>query len=107
MEPFSTVARHETVFADTTFQSGNAYIVTSSDHDGFESEFSAAIVGYFRGDVDADGDIDIHDLTLLIDVVFRGSNVPIIKEVADLNEDDVLSILDIDEIVAIIFLGAC
>ena len=34
-------------------------------------------------------------------------SLPIIKEAADLNEDGLITILDIEEIVAIIYLGAC
>ena len=107
LEPFATLSRDETVLLDSTFRPGNVYFITSSNEYGFETEFSAAIIGYLRGDVDADGDTDVHDLTLLIDVVFRGSNQPVHIELADLNEDGVLSILDIKEIIAIIFLGAC
>ena len=107
MEAFATISGHQLYFYDTTFQSGNAYIITSSDQYGMESEFSEAIIGYMLGDVNADGDIDLHDLSLLIDVLFRGLNLPIIKEAADLNGDGLMSILDIEEIVAILYLGAC
>ena len=107
MEPFAPVSGHQFLVYDTTFQSGNAYIITSSDQYGMESEFSKAIIGYLLGDINADGDIDLHDLTLLIDVLFRGLNLPFIKEAADLNGDGLISILDVEKIVAILYLGAC
>lgn len=107
MEAFATISGHQLYFYDTTFQSGNAYIITSSDQYGMESEFSKAIIGYLLGDVNADGNIDVYDLILLIDVLFRGLNLPFIKEAADLNGDGLITILDIEEIVAIIYLGAC
>ncbi len=107
MEPYATISGHQFFFYDTTFQSGNAYVITSSDQYGMESEFSEAIMGYLLGDVNANGNIDVLDLILLIDILFTGQHLPILKEAADLNGDGLISMLDIKELVAIIYLGAC
>ena len=82
-------------------------MITSSDQYGMESEFSETIMGYLLGDVNANGNIDVLDLILLIDILFTGQHLPILKEAADLNGDGLISMLDIKELVAIIYLGAC
>ncbi len=67
---------------DTTVQS---YSVSFDFNDTYEMILNGEVtlVGRLRGDLNLDGKISIHDLTLLIDYIFTGSN-----QISDINTAD-------------------
>ena len=60
-----------------------------------------AAPAYKRGDVDGDGDVNINDVTLLIDVVL-GKNVDYNAQAADCNTESGDNSIDINDVTALI-----
>lgn len=58
-----------------------------------------------KGDVDSDGDINVADLTYLVDYLFRGGEPPPILQSADLNNDGDLNVADLTYLVDYLFRG--
>ena len=66
---------------------------------------SFTLTGRLRGDVNQDGAVNIADLTLLVDFLFRSGPLPEPLELADVNSDGSVNILDLTKLVDYLFRG--
>ncbi len=63
------------------------------------------IKGRLRGDSNRDGTVNVADLTLLVDFLFRSGQLPEPLELSDVNNDGSVNILDLTKLVDYIFRG--
>ncbi len=66
---------------------------------------SFTLTGHLRGDVNQDGAVNVADLTILVDFLFRSGELPEPLEVSDVNNDGSVNILDLTKLVDYIFRG--
>ena len=66
---------------------------------------SFTLIGRLRRDINQDGQLNITDLTLLVDFLFRNGELPEPLEVSDVNSDGSVNILDLTKLVDYIFRG--
>ena len=66
---------------------------------------SFTLTGRLRGDVNQDGAVNIADLTLLVDFLFRSGPLPEPLELSDVNSDGSVNILDLTKLVDYLFRG--
>ncbi len=69
-----------------------------------ESQFFGE--GYICGDLNNDGVINIFDVVLLVDYVFREGKAPIVLESADVDGNGVIDVLDVEQLIAYTFQNA-
>ena len=84
-----------------------SYEISGTFDDGmsFQSIGAVSIVGHRRGDLNGDEAVNVLDLTLLIDHLFRGARLPEPEEAADLDSSGAVNILDLTRMVDLIFRG--
>ncbi|HOD66135.1 MAG TPA: M1 family aminopeptidase [candidate division Zixibacteria bacterium] len=88
-------------FAFTVFVDDNSYSYT----DQVDFTLYAAPSAGKPGDVTNDGQVNVADLTLLIDFLFRGGEPPVILNSADVNGSCDISVADVTYLVAHLFRG--
>lgn len=66
---------------------------------------SFTLIGRLRRDLNRDGTVNVVDLTLLVDFLFRNGELPGPLELADVNSDGSVNILDLTGLVDYIFRG--
>lgn len=66
---------------------------------------SFTLIGRLRRDINHDGQVNIADLTLLVDYLFRNSELPEPTEQSDFNNDGAVNIIDLTSLVDSIFRG--
>ncbi len=71
----------------------------------FQTTGSLSIIGHRSGDANQDGVINILDLTLLVNNLFRGEPLPYEFQSADVNRDGSVNILDLTKLVNHVFRG--
>jgi hypothetical protein len=74
-----------------------------SDSTNFEVLGLFTLIGHTSGDVNADGSVNIADITYLIDFLFSGGPEPPIMEVADLDCNGSVNVADITYLVEYLF----
>ncbi|MGH8016485.1 MAG: dockerin type I repeat-containing protein, partial [Candidatus Zixiibacteriota bacterium] len=81
------------------------YIVDAGLNDGLSLQVTGevTITGHRRGDINSDDAVNILDLTLLVDYLFRGRRLPLPTEPADLDANGAVNILDLTRLVDYIF----
>ena len=82
-----------------------AIIIYTLDEDVHELNFNYTIGGgssFKRGDVDGDGDVNIADVTALIDILLSGTTAP---DAADVNEDESVNIADVTTLIDLLLSG--
>ena len=82
-----------------------AIIIYTLDEDVHELNFNYTIGGgssFKRGDVDGDGDVNIADVTALIDILLSGTTAP---DAADVNEDESVTIADVTTLIDLLLSG--
>jgi len=87
---------------DTTARS---YEITGRFNDGspFLASGTVVFIGHRSGDINGDGALNLLDLTLLVDIVFRGADWIVNVEYADLDGDGIIGILDVSRAVNLLY----
>ncbi len=87
---------------DTTIQ---VYTVSGEFNGkcGFSIDGEVTMFGHTSGDVNADGAVNIGDLTYLVDFLFNGGAEPPIPETADLDHSGAVNVADVTELVRVLF----
>ncbi|MCZ6792961.1 MAG: hypothetical protein O7J95_05035 [Planctomycetota bacterium] len=65
-----------------------------------------ADVGFFRGDSNDDGDVDVSDAIFTLGYLFLGDNEPRCADASDTNDDGILDISDAVAVLQFLFLGS-
>ncbi len=85
--------------ADYTYNvSGQFYNNSNFSIDGY-----VTLVGHIRGDLNQDGAVDLSDLVVMIDFMFRDGFAPVDAFLADLDRDSVVGISDLVAMIDLIF----
>ena len=81
-----------------------AIIIYTLDEEIKELTFNYTIGGsaFIRGDVNGDGDVNIADVTALIDILLSGATAP---DAADVNEDESVNIADVTTLIDLLLSG--
>ena len=99
----------DSVYFDSSAELGRTYyyLVSATDFSGNESEPSNEAMGpgYLTGDANGDGEIDVADITYLINYLFLATSAPNPLWVGDCNCDGVVDIGDIVYLINYLFLG--
>ncbi len=95
------------MFCDTTFASFDVSSLSPllPQHNSCGVNIGNVSIGCYCGDVDTSGQIDIADLTLLVEYMFLGGPPPDPLEAADMNGDGVNDVTDVTYLVDYLFLG--
>lgn len=98
----SDLVRGYLPFYDSTNQ---IYSVTGqfSDQDPFTVFGDVAMIGHVSGDITLDGQVNVADLTYLVEFLFRGGPPPGAVETADLNHNGSVEVSDLTLLVEFLF----
>ena len=80
-------------------------VVTAYNKISFLSQITVNTGGFLRGDANGDGEIDVADITYLINYLFLATSAPNPLWVGDCNCDGVVDIGDIVYLINYLFLG--
>jgi glycosidase len=69
---------------------------------GYKVYYKADYNSWLRGDVDADNEVTISDVTALINIILSGQSTPEMRQRADVNEDNEVNISDVNALINII-----
>ena len=81
-------------FRDHWTVAANKAFLVSEDHD--------VIKLYLKGDINMDGDVDIRDVTTLVDYILGENPSPCDVDACDVNENEVIDVADVTTLVDII-----
>lgn len=89
---------------DTTMQ---AYTITGQFNDltGFSTVGWVKMIGHSLGDVNADFNVDILDVTYLLSYLYKGGPEPESSRAADVNSSGTINILDVTYLISYLYKG--
>ena len=71
----------------------------------FELDGELAMIGHRSGDLNSDGQVDVADLTILVEFVFTAGSVPRVLETADTDGSCEIDISDVIYLIDFMFHG--